>query len=138
MKKIHTTEKEWEGHDLRFTDNIALLELAERIRINAAVYPACLNWGKNESLIPEDGADGQVRAPVIFFGRTMEERRVDRRLRKILGFIVASQGGSKEFRTRRQSADGTDEDVQPSDVSRPYPTGRCEIRESRFFLRGKL
>lgn len=54
------TEKEWEGHDLRFTDNIAILELVERIKINAAVYPACLNWNKDEKLTPEDGTEGMV------------------------------------------------------------------------------
>ena len=61
IREIYFTEEEYEGSAKHFDKNIAVIEVTERIRFGAAVYPICLNWKKNGDLKPDDGILGQVK-----------------------------------------------------------------------------
>lgn len=61
MRNIYFTETGYQNYDLSLTsENIAIIELSEKIVLSPSVYPACVNWGKNSTLNAEDATIGQV------------------------------------------------------------------------------
>jgi hypothetical protein len=61
VRDIYFTEKGYQESDnSSSSENIAIIELKEKIVLSPSVYPACVNWGKNETLYPNEETVGQV------------------------------------------------------------------------------
>jgi hypothetical protein len=61
VRNIYFTETGYQNYDLSLTsENLAIIELSEKIVLSPSVYPACVNWGKNSTLNAEEATIGQV------------------------------------------------------------------------------
>jgi hypothetical protein len=71
VQAIYFTENGFQSVEKSLSsDNIAVIELDEKIVLSPSVYPACVNWEKNETLYPKDGDIGQVSTslfPLLLF-----------------------------------------------------------------------
>lgn len=62
MRNIYFTETGLQNssQDSLSSENIAIIELHEKLVLSPSVYPACVNWDKNDTLFPQDGELGQA------------------------------------------------------------------------------
>lgn len=62
VRNIYFTEVGYQTYELSLTsENIAIIQLSEKIILNPSVYPACINWAKNSKLDAEENVIGQVK-----------------------------------------------------------------------------
>lgn len=61
MKDIYFTTNGYQESDNSTTsENIAIIELQEKIVFSPSVFPACVNWENDETLYPNEDTIGQV------------------------------------------------------------------------------
>lgn len=61
VKDIYfTTNGYQESENSTTSENIAIIELQENIVLSPSVFPACVNWGNNETLYPNEDTVGQI------------------------------------------------------------------------------